>query len=225
LIPVVRKTTAKGCTPVDEMDYNVQPMKTCSRAEPADLRTSKGFFEKNIIVEICIVLAIVLVLFFGLRLLVQSYRVEGISMEDSFQNKDFLLVNKFLYHFRDPRRGEVIIFHPPEIAFSQSPYVKRIVGLPGDTVEIRDNRVYIQTKDGEILEDPWNTPWLNGTRSWTVPEDEYFVMGDNRDTGKSSDSREWGTVPKEDIIGKVSLRYFPLGSISLCPGYKTTTVG
>jgi signal peptidase I len=200
-------------------------MKTCSLAEPADIRTSKGFFKKNIIVEICIVLAIVLVLFFGLRLLVQSYRVEGISMEASFQNKDFLLVNKVLYHFRDPRRGEVIIFHPPELAFSQTPYVKRIIGLPGETVEIKDNRVYIHTKDGEILEDPTATPWTSGTHSWTIPEDEYFVMGDNRNPNMSSDSREWGYVPKKDIIGKVSFRYFPLGSISLCPGYKTTTVG
>jgi signal peptidase I len=103
-----------------------------------------------------------------------------------------------------------------------------VVGLPGESVEIRDNWVYIHTADGEVLQDPYFTPWTGNSvfpDEGVFGEDEYFVLGDNRDPGKSSDSRTWGTVPKGDIIGKVSLCYFPIGSWKLSPGYDTEEVG
>lgn len=187
----------------------------------------KGFFTRRVLIEIAIILGIVLVVFFGLKLVVQSYRVEGASMETGFYDGDFLLVNKVTYHLHSPRRGDIIIFDPPEGLFTSEPYVKRVVGLPGESVEMRDNRVYIHTADGEVLRDPYVTPWTGNQmfpQEGVFGEDEYFVLGDNREPGKSSDSRTWGTVPKGDIIGKVSLCYFPIGSWKLSPGYDTEEV-
>lgn len=195
--------------------------------KPAEPDEGTTFLTRKVIIEILIIIGIVLVVWLGLKLVLQSYRVEGASMETSFYNGDFLLVNKVTYHFHSPRRGDVIIFDPPEGLFTSEPYVKRVVGLPGESVEIRDNWVYIHTADGEVLQDPYVTPWAGNSvfpEEGVFGEDEYFVLGDNRDPGKSSDSRTWGPITKDDIIGKVSLCYFPIGSWKLSPGYDTEEV-
>jgi signal peptidase I len=202
-------------------------MEDSTLRKPRETEEGKGSPTRKAIIEILILIGIVLLVFIGLRLVLQSYRVEGASMETSFHDGDFLLVNKVTYRFHSPRHGDVIIFHPPEGLLTTEPYVKRVIGLPGERVEIRDDRIYIHTADGEVLQDPWVTPWGEDEifpKEGVFGDGEYFVVGDNREPGKSSDSRTWGTISKGDIIGKVSLCYFPVGSWQLAGGYDTEEV-
>ena len=161
--------------------------------------------------ELLITIIIALIIFAVVQTTLQSYRVEGRSMKPSFSNGQYLLVAKVLYRFGSPQRGDVIIFHPP--ISSTRPYIKRVIGLPGERVEIKEGKVYIN--DRELEETPdFYTP---GNCLQILEEDEYFVLGDNRD--ESSDSRSWGPVSKEDIIGKAWLCYWPPGEWGLSPRY------
>jgi len=141
--------------------------------------------------------------------IVQPYIVEGLSMEQSFQNNDYLITEKISYELRAPKRGEVIIFHPPDNPSVN--YIKRIVGLPGDTVEIKNGSVYINNSK---LSEPYlksNEETLSSqknTYSMTLKDDEYFVFGDNRN--HSRDSREIGAVPKSNIVSRVWFRLLPV---------------
>jgi len=166
--------------------------------------------------EIVITLLIALIILGLLRAVVQSYSVEGESMETSFHDGQYLLVNKLSYRFHDVRRGDVIIFWPPR--FTDKPYVKRVIGLPGEEVSISGGVVHI---NGTPLGEPDYIPTtpLYGESSVLVPEEEYFVLGDNRTS--SSDSRSWGTVPRANIIGKVWFTYWPLGAWGFSPRYST----
>ena len=157
-------------------------------------------------------LIVVLLAFFIRYFLVQPFLVVGVSMEPNFHNNEYLLVDQVSYRFREPKRGEVVIFHPPN-APSDS-YIKRIIGLPGETVEIKNGQVYINHYP--LVEDylPPNTATYvsslqkQKTLKVTLGKDEFFVMGDNRT--HSSDSREIGPIPRVNLEGRVALRVLPL---------------
>ena len=170
--------------------------------------------------EIVITLLIALIILGLMRIVVQSYSVEGESMETSFHNGQYLLVNKLSYRFHEPRRGDVIIFWPPK--YTEKPYIKRVIGMPGEEVSISGGVVHI---NGTPLDEPDYIPTtpLYGESSVQVPEGEYFVLGDNRTS--SSDSRSWGTVPRANIIGKVWFTYWPLGEWGFSPRYSTALSG
>ena len=138
-------------------------------------------------------------------------------MEPSFSDEQYLLVNKLTYRFHSPKRGEVIVFHNPRLP-SQL-YIKRIIGLPGEQVEIREGKVYIDGKELEENSDFPEIPYSDNC-SVTVPPDHYFVLGDNRN--HSSDSRSFGPIPRDDIVGKVWLCYWPPSEWGLSPKYSTT---
>ena len=149
--------------------------------------------------------------------LIQPFFVRGASMEPSFDNGEYLIVDEISYRFAPPARGDVIVFKYP-LDTSQY-YIKRIIGLPNETIEIKDGQVVIynkQFKDGIILDE---SSYLSanemtlGEIKTTVGADEYFVMGDNR--GASSDSRRWGTLPEENIIGRVWVRAWPVVKASI----------
>lgn len=148
--------------------------------------------------------------------LVQPFLVSGSSMAPNFQNGDYLLVDELTYRFRSPERGEVIVFRYPK---SPSTYfIKRIIGLPGETVEIQDNRVRVLKKqNGEdlVLHEEYlpagTVTAPQGASSYTLGPNEYFVMGDNRSF--SFDSRSWGPVPASDIVGLARLRLWPLDEL------------
>ena len=156
------------------------------------------------------VLAVVLIavgVFFLLRVTIQSFVVVGSSMEPNLEDGQRLLVNKVVYRLREPQKGEVIVFHPP--TGKSVDFIKRIIALPGDTVEIKDGAVYIN--DSAIDE-----PYIKAAPSYTmakkeIPEGEYFVLGDNRNN--SNDSHSWGEVPQQNILGKAWLSIWPPGSI------------
>ncbi len=163
--------------------------------------------------EILIMALIFLVVFAAVQFSVQSFRVDGPSMEPSFTEGEFIMVNKLTYRFSDPRRGDVIIFDPP---FSSAyPFIKRVVGLPGETVEIRHGDIYINGRllnESPDLGDPNRD--IGPTR---IEKGQYFVLGDNRDN--SRDSTEGWTVPRDNIIGRSWLVYWPLSNWGLSPHY------
>ncbi len=143
--------------------------------------------------------------------LVQPFFVKGASMEPNFEDGDYILVNEIGYRFSTPERGDVVIFRYP-LDPSQF-FIKRIIGLPGETVEIKDDTVTIYNKDkpeGFVLDEGYLAPEQKtlGNSTIKIDDNEYFVLGDNR--LQSSDSRRWGPVNKSLITGKAFLRPWPL---------------
>lgn len=141
--------------------------------------------------------------------------VDGHSMEPTFYGEDRLVVSRVHYLVSDPVRGDIVVFNSlrPSEAARGVMLIKRIVGLPGDTVEIRERQVHI---NGALLDEPYILEPC-GRRcqdnTWTLGENQYFVMGDNRNN--SNDSRAFGPVPLGNIVGEVIFRYFPLNAIGL----------
>jgi signal peptidase I len=161
--------------------------------------------------DFLIMIVIALVVFFGLRLTIQTYVVEGPSMEPNFETGQRLLVNKVVYNFHEPQRGDVVVLWPPYDV--EYPYIKRIIGLPGERVEIIQGQVYIHHPDG-IVEPLDETDYIDfpATRPYfgvIIPEGEYFVLGDNRNN--TDDSRNGWTVPFENVVGKAWLSIWPPG--------------
>jgi signal peptidase I len=158
---------------------------------------------------------------------VNPYRIPSSSMEPELHcaqpadgcqagTSDRVLANRFIFHFRDPKRGEVVVFETPPEAQRRcgagGTFVKRIIGLPGETVSERDGVIFI---DGKRLDEPWVRPERRstGTGGWVVPPGHYFMAGDNR--RNSCDSRVWGPVSRENLIGPVFAIYWPVTRISL----------
>lgn len=121
---------------------------------------------------------------------------------------EFLLVNRVAYTFGEPSIGDIIVFHAPSV--NDMDYIKRVIGLPGDQVRISDGIIYV---NNQPLYEPYisEAPRYSGT--WDIPPDEYFVLGDNRNN--SSDSHMWGFVPRDDIVGRALLIYWPLSEITV----------
>jgi signal peptidase I len=168
----------------------------------------------------------------GLALVLQAfvvkpYRIPSESMVPTLEISDRVLVNRFLYHFREPQRGDIVVFRWP--VDDKTVFIKRLIGLPGDTIRLQDGDVYV---NDEKLDEPYvateggqqvpTEPIIVGDGStmvpswslnepYTVPEGQYFMMGDNR--LHSDDSRKWGTVPEANIIGEAFFRYWPLDRI------------
>lgn len=174
---------------------------------------------KTLFRDTLITLAIAVVIFIGLQMTIQKYRVDGTSMNPNFNNGQFLLVNKIVYKFREPQRGDVIVFHPP--GNEQDDYIKRIIGLPYESVDISDGVVYIH-KDGELLsldEDYISDPAREDYVGEIIPIDQYFVLGDNRNNSSDSRRGDIGTIPREEIIGKAWLSIWPLQNWGLVTSY------
>ena len=157
----------------------------------------------KILREVGITILIAVAVFVLLRLTVQSYTVVMSSMEPNFQDGECIMVNKMSYRSSGPQRGEVIVFNPP--FDSLHPFIKRVIGLSGETVEIKDEKVFI---DGIPLEEEYIMASPSYTMPATeVPENEYLVLGDNRNS--SNDSHNGWTVPRDNIIGKAWFTYWP----------------
>jgi signal peptidase I len=163
--------------------------------------------------ELIETLILTLVIFLVIRFAVQNFRIEGFSMEPNFHDGQYLFVNKLVYMLHPPERGDVVVFVPPNN--NSRDYIKRVIGLPGDRIEIRSGAVFV---NGETLREAY--PLNEGTYSagsLVVPPEEYFVLGDNRNY--SSDSHSWGTVSVKKIIGKAWISYWPPQMIGLVPDY------
>ncbi len=166
--------------------------------------------------EVVETIVLSLVIFLLIRQVIQNYRIESHSMEPSFYEDQFILVNKLAYRLGEPTRGEVIVFHNP--GNLDEDYIKRVIGLPGDTIEVRDQTVFI---NNQVLEEPFDkNPFFDGETfgPQVVPPNHLFVMGDNR--ANSSDSRRIGPIDESLIVGRAWLRVWPLNKFGLVPHYE-----
>ncbi len=180
--------------------------------------------------EILQTVVLALVLFLVIRDFIQNYRVENVSMQPNFYEGHYLIINRFAYcpgiHVEiaplnihanqawcvnEPQRGDVVVFHYP-LDLSQD-YIKRVIGLPGETVEIRFGQVFI---NGSLMSEPFGpNPGTYSMPPLTLGRNQIFVLGDNRDD--SSDSHIWGPVPMQDVVGRAIVRYWPPNKWSLIP--------
>lgn len=211
-----------------------------SDIEHADTRTSARRAAREIVETILLAL----IIFVAVRMVVLNFKVDGQSMLPNLVNNEMLLVNRnvyfhfdanevlnllpgedteeknIVYPFHPPERGDIIVFNPPSTVPSDKPYIKRVIGLPGDTVAIRNGSVFV---NGIELDEPYIADGITQCRGERqcgpieVPEGEIYVLGDNRDD--SSDSRAFGTVPMDNIIGKAWITYWPLDEFDIVPHY------
>jgi signal peptidase I len=169
-----------------------------------------SFFVETIKLVILALLIVLPIRYF----IFQPFFVQGSSMYPNFEDKDYLIVDELTYRFREPGRGEVIIFKYPKDP-SQL-FIKRIVGLPGEIIEIKDGQVFVtKNSETELLDESYlpSDDQTLGNIKVILDENEYFVLGDNRMF--SSDSRRWGSVPEDYIVGKAYLRAWPFDSITI----------
>lgn len=174
----------------------------------------KGAFIWDLIKFCLISLAIVL----PFRLFVaQPFIVSGLSMFPTFDNGQYLIVDELSYRFKSPERGDVIIFHFPNN--TKEYFIKRIIGLPGETVSIVGGKVKIvntEHPEGFLLTEPYIEDKLSDTEQTILDDSHYYVMGDNRDA--SYDSRSWGSLSKDLIVGRAFLRLVPFKDAGIFPG-------
>lgn len=176
-------------------------------------KTLSGLFEFFLdIVKIVIVSLIIII---PIRYFIaQPFFVKGASMEPTYQQGDYLIVDELSYKFHEPQRGDVIIFKFPEDT-SQF-FIKRIIGLPGETLAIKDTNVVIKNKEypeGFLLEEAYIFDATKDVLEIRLDDNEYFVMGDNR--GVSHDSRRWGPLNKTFVLGKVFVRAWPFNKFEI----------
>lgn len=172
-----------------------------------------GIFFLDIIETVVVALAIFVIAYL---FLLQPHQVKGNSMYPNYHDGEFLLTDKISYRLREPKRGEVVIFRAP--GREEVDFIKRIVGLPGERLKIENGRLVV---NGEVLAEtylPEDSLTITGSyfdegEEIILPDNAYFVFGDNR--SHSSDSREWGPVPAENIVGRAWLRYWPLTKFGL----------
>lgn len=168
---------------------------------------------------IVVILAIMVMIYL---FIMSPQEINGASMEPNFHNGQYILTNKIEYKLREPKRGDVVIFKSPRN--KDIDYIKRIIGEPGDRVMLKAGSYYV---NGTRLNEPYLTPntyisagnYLREEYEVTIPKGQYFVSGDNR--GHSSDSREFGPIPKDDFIGKAFFRYWPFSEVGVitAPSY------
>ena len=171
------------------------------------------------IVETLVVAAAIFVVVY--LFLLQPHQVRGASMEPNLSDGQYILTDKISYRFSDPHRGDIIVFKAP--VDENFDYIKRIIGLPGETISIIEDEIIIRNSEnpnGFTLGEPYsfngvNSPGevLSNEVEFTISQNKYFVMGDNR--SQSFDSREWGELPRKNIIGKGWLKYWPIPDFSL----------
>lgn len=185
--------------------------------EPSSVRPGLSSFFREIVIFALIAFGIVL----PFRLLIaEPYVVSGASMDPTFHTGDYLIVDKISYRLHDPKRNSVVVFKFP--TNTSRNLIKRIIGMPGDTVTIKNNTVTITNPEnptGFTLDQSYLVHKSTEPLTIALKADEFFVMGDNRP--ESYDSRSWGILPRRDIVGRPVLRILPLSQIGILPGDDT----
>lgn len=189
-----------------------------SNSSTSEQHAQRSTPKKKSVREFLVTLAIIAAIVVPVRMFIVSpFIVSGASMDPTFATNDYLIVDKLSYRLSEPKRGDVVIFR-----FPNDPhffFIKRIIGLPGETVTLSSGSVSITPEDGDKslkLDEPYITYPKYENMSATLGVDEYFVMGDNRYS--SSDSRIWGPLPKSFISGKAFARLLPLDTFEILPG-------
>ena len=161
---------------------------------------SSGFW--HFLRDVLETLVLSVILFVAINAVSARIRVDGSSMVPTLTDGQFVMVNRLAYKFSEPKHGDVVVFHYPRDP--QQEYIKRIIGLPGDKVEINNGHVYV---NGQQLIEPYIAAAPRSQGEWTIPAGEIFVLGDNRNN--SQDSRSFGSVSMENMIGKAIFIYWP----------------
>jgi signal peptidase I len=187
---------------IDPSENTPVPADPSAAQEPVKTGNAWGHF----FLEMLQTIVLALVLYFLIDSVMARVRVENISMEPTLMPGEFILVNKVAYRLGDIHRGDIIVFHHT----SEEDYIKRVVGIPGDTVIVRNSQVYV---NNQMLDEPYLSAPPVYTGKWEVPENSLFVLGDNRN--QSSDSHSWGYVPQETIVGKALLIYWPVNRLKV----------
>ena len=195
-----------------------QPAHSLSRGGPAAHPYTPQMRKRHLLIEIAQTVALTVVAFYLLQTFIaQPFRVEQGSMRITFEPGEYVLVDKLSPRVTGFHRGDVVIFHPPESwpsSRDNTPYIKRVIGLPGETVTIGPDGVringvllpegYVYLDGGENIEEP---------QSWTLAAEELLVFGDHR--SNSSDSRAYGPIPVSAVVGRAVIRYYPIDRMSL----------
>lgn len=182
-----------------EQPENLTPLPTTEARPSAALRSELRSWARDLLLALGLAAIVIVFLY-------QPVKVEGTSMAPLLSNEERIFINKFIYRFEPIERGDVVVFWYP-LDRSKS-FIKRVIGLPGETVEIRQGRVYVNNKP---LEEPYVPPQFADTSTYGpthVPAGEYFVLGDHR--ASSNDSRVFGPVPNRFIYGKAVFAYWPM---------------
>ena len=182
--------------------YTSQASPELSNPDPTPNKTRRNSFWIDTLETI----VMALVLFLAINAVSSRVRVENISMKPTLQPGYLLVVNKLAYTLGEPKHGDIVVFDYN--GAGQEDYIKRIIGLPGDQVVVENGIVSV---NGHSLTEPYIAEMPRYSGSWSVPENSYFVLGDNRNN--SSDSHQWGYVSEEDLVGKAVFIYFPLDAI------------
>jgi signal peptidase I len=198
---------------IPEIEQSSSPLDTTVHTSPTPEH------KEGMVGEIIRFSLIALLIVLPIRLFIaQPFIVSGASMETTFATGQYLIVDQLTYHFDEPQRGDVIVFRYPKDPSKF--FIKRVIGIPGDTIHISGREVTLSNAehpDGVLLDESYILDMKpSATLSETLGENEYFVMGDNRDA--SSDSRAWGVLQRDKIVGRAFLRLFPLTEVGVFPG-------
>lgn len=185
----------------DQVSELVETLESSQEGREASIGRSFGI--RSWLQDTLETILLAVILFFVINALTGRYQVHGQSMEPSLHDGQFLIASKVTYWLHPPERGDVVVLDPPS-GDSPVPYIKRVIGLPGDLVEVRDQRVWV---NGIALNEPYIAAPPNYPGNWVVAEGEYFVLGDNRNN--SSDSHSWGLLAEDRVIGKAFFSYWP----------------
>ncbi len=189
-----------------------EPTTTPAQAQPKRKQPTS-----MLIREIAETLLLTLFIFWIVNSATGRFRIEGHSMLPTLQEGEYVIINKLSYYLEDPKRGDIIVLNFPNDRSRD--FIKRIVGIPGDHIEINNGIVEI---NGISLDEPYINAQPNYSGAWDVPEGQYFVLGDNRNN--SSDSHNWSYLPQDDIVGKAWIIYWGPENWGLIPHYKQNSL-
>ncbi len=178
-------------------DPTLETVEETISEKPAD---GKQF--RRLIIEAIQTLVLALILYFAIDSVVARVQVENISMQPTLHEGEFIMVNRLAYKHGNYQRGDIVIFHNP--VNPREDFIKRLIGIPGDQIEIRNGKVSV---NGVILQEDYIAEPVSYQGQWTVPEGYLFVLGDNRN--QSYDSHSWGYLPQENVVGKAVVIYWP----------------
>lgn len=162
--------------------------------------------------EIVETILLTLLIFWVVNTVTGRFRIEGSSMMPTMQEGEYVLINKLAYYLDQPQRGDIIVLHYPRDPSRD--FIKRVIGVPGDVIEVRDQQVIV---NDTILNEPYISADPTYSGRWTVPDEQYFVLGDNRNN--SSDSHTWEFLPEELVVGKGWVIYWPFDHVERVPHY------
>lgn len=202
----IRQATLRPFEPA--ADAYVVPQPPVSNDAPA--RSQSGGMVAREIIETFL---LTLLIFWAVNTITGRFRIEGASMMPTMQEGEYILINKLAYYLEEPERGDIIVLQYPRDPSRD--FIKRVIAVPGDEVVIENETVIV---NGQLLSEPYINGPPKYSGDWTVPEGEYFVLGDNRNN--SSDSHTWGFLPRNLIVGRGWVVYWPAAEMERVPHYE-----